>query len=352
MTPDHVTHQHISVSLAQQRVIVLSRLIARYRNEKMLVFANTKADCASLAASPLISFSGRVRALHGDIKQEERAAVLDGFRNGTHNVVIATDVAARGLDISDIDMVVHYNVPQSTESYIHRSGRCGRAGRFGRVISIVGGKEKFLLQQIEKHIGFSIDGSPLPSDQDIASAGSAGLVEALTQVDRKAFMNYLPLAETLLKEKGVEILAQALSTIAGHQSSSFSFLTGTEGFTTLRVSSSKEALANVNAVTFLHKMGGKDFGLAQSCPDGSVVIDCVTLQVKEILKTYQRKVATDPTNPTRLEVVSELPEVSPSAQVLSFRQGAIALDKKYLGAPKVPLLVAPEMEGLVEEKDD
>lgn len=97
--------------------------------------------------------AGRVRALHGDIKQEERAAILDGFRIGTYSVVIATDVAARGLDISDIDMVIHYQVPKSTESYIHRSGRCGRAGKFGRIISIVGGKEKFQLDQIQKRIG-------------------------------------------------------------------------------------------------------------------------------------------------------------------------------------------------------
>lgn len=97
--------------------------------------------------------AGRVRALHGDIKQEERAAILEGFRNGSYRVVIATDVAARGLDISDIDIVVHYQVPKSTESYIHRSGRCGRAGKSGTIISVVVQKEKFQLDQIQKRIG-------------------------------------------------------------------------------------------------------------------------------------------------------------------------------------------------------
>ena len=337
-TPDRVVHQQIPVSLSQQRIIVLSRLIARYRNEKMLVFVNTKADCAQLAASPLISFSGQVRALHGDIKQEERASVLDGFRQGMHNVIIATDVASRGLDITDIDVVVHYNIPKSTESYIHRSGRCGRAGRFGQVISIVGGKESFLVQQIEKHVGFSIPPVDPPSEQDIAHIRSDGIRSIVEQVEDRHAAPYLDLADSLLQSHGKEILAKALCVLSGRASAPFSYLNGTEGYTTLRVSSKKAAIAKVDAVTFLHKMGGKQFGLAQICPDGSTVIDCEWDQVPVIMERYQRQVLSDPKNPMRINVVDDLPHVTPSEQVLSFRQGAIDMDKKYasLRSPSSP----------------
>ena len=80
-----------------------------------------------------------MRSLHGEIKQEERASILEGFRNGVHNVLIATDVAARGLDIPNVSHVINYDIPETYEDYVHRTGRTGRADKTGIALTFVTG---------------------------------------------------------------------------------------------------------------------------------------------------------------------------------------------------------------------
>ena len=97
------------------------------------------------------------RALHGDIAQAQREATLAGFRDGKFSVLVATDVAARGLDISGVELVIQVEPPKDPETYIHRSGRTGRAGHTGVCITLVGRKHESLVPFIEKRAGFKFE---------------------------------------------------------------------------------------------------------------------------------------------------------------------------------------------------
>ena len=174
-------------------------------------------------------------------------------------------------------------------------------------------------------LGFEIEKTPVPTDEDISRNRFDGILEGLNTVDEHSTAHYLPLATKLLEEQGVNVLAKALCAMAGHQSHSYSLLNGTEGYTTLRVTSRKEPVSKVDAVSLLHRLGGKNFGLAQICPDGSTVIDCETAQLPTIFEACKKQRE----GSMQVSVVRELPEVTPTDQILSFRQGALAMDEKY-----------------------
>lgn len=107
---------------------VINRVLYLYRPNKAIIFSNTKEKTRQIA-DYLIENSYKALALNGDLKQENRKKVMDSFRCGSTNVLVATDVAARGLDISDVDLVINYDIPQSPEYYVHRIGRTGRFGK-------------------------------------------------------------------------------------------------------------------------------------------------------------------------------------------------------------------------------
>jgi len=120
-----------------------------------LVFCNTKADCAEVARH-LQSEKIVALALHGDLDQAQRNQVLVRFSNRSASVLVATDVAARGLDVKDIDAVFNYELPQQPEVYVHRIGRTGRAGKTGIAVSLVEEREMWRLQEIEKSLPDSL----------------------------------------------------------------------------------------------------------------------------------------------------------------------------------------------------
>lgn len=121
----------------------------------MLIFCNTKKEVRFLDRE-LWGRAFEAYSLHGDLKQEVRFQILDKFRRGEIPVLVATDVASRGLDISHIDMVVNWDIPGDTDSYLHRIGRTGRAGKAGEVISIVTPRSRRDFQQIVDQTGFAI----------------------------------------------------------------------------------------------------------------------------------------------------------------------------------------------------
>jgi superfamily II DNA/RNA helicase len=119
--------------------------------KQVLVFSNTKIGAARL--SRYLEQSGiKATAIHGDKTQQERMAALDAFKKGEIDVLVATDVAARGLDISDLPCVINYDLPYNAEDYVHRIGRTGRAGASGDAISVYSDKDERLLADIEKLI--------------------------------------------------------------------------------------------------------------------------------------------------------------------------------------------------------
>ena len=149
-TADRVTQVVYKVAEDAKRDVV-SHLIRNRHLKQVLVFSNTKIGASRLARE--LEKSGvKASAIHGDKTQSERMAALDAFKSGEIDVLVATDVAARGLDISDLPCVINYDLPYNAEDYVHRIGRTGRAGASGDAISLYSDKDERLLLDIEKMI--------------------------------------------------------------------------------------------------------------------------------------------------------------------------------------------------------
>lgn len=156
---DTVTQVVYKVDEADKRDVV-AHIIRERELKQVLVFSNTKIGASRLARQ-LEQTGVKATAIHGDRSQTERMAALDAFKNGTIDVLVATDVAARGLDIAEMPCVINYDLPFNPEDYIHRIGRTGRAGASGDAISLCTNKDERLLADIEKLIKHSIARLPL-----------------------------------------------------------------------------------------------------------------------------------------------------------------------------------------------
>ncbi|GMI67454.1 hypothetical protein HRI_000414700 [Hibiscus trionum] len=160
---------------------ILGPLITEHaKGGKCIVFTQTKRDADRLAHAMSRNF--RCEALHGDISQSQREATLSGFRNGNFNILVATDVAARGLDIPSVDLVIHYELPNTSETFVHRTGRTGRAGRKGSAILIYTQEQSRAVRVIEREVGcqfselprIEVDGGSTGVFDDIGAGGRFG----------------------------------------------------------------------------------------------------------------------------------------------------------------------------------
>lgn len=165
VTVDKIEQFYIRVRSAD-RSEVLSRIIRLESARKSMVFCNTKRMVDELTYE-MQERGYSVEGLHGDMKQQKRDLVMDQFKSGRIDILIATDVAARGLDIDDVDIVFNYDLPLDEEQYVHRIGRTGRAGRSGRSYSFVYGREMSRLQAIERYAKTSIQEKKIPRYKDI-----------------------------------------------------------------------------------------------------------------------------------------------------------------------------------------
>ena len=159
---------------------VLCRLIDIYNPRLSVVFCNTKRQVDELISE----LKGRgyfADGIHGDMKQQQRDRVMDDFRSGKVDILIATDVAARGLDVDDVDMVFNYDIPQDEEYYVHRIGRTGRAGRSGMALSFISGKEVYKLKDIERYCKTKILAKPVPSLDDVKNTKLDNMFDKIRQ---------------------------------------------------------------------------------------------------------------------------------------------------------------------------
>ena len=125
--------------------------------DSLMVFTRTKVMADRIAAAMKKKGKFRVTAMHSDIRQSDREKALKGFKEGTFDIIVATDIAARGLDISGVTHVVNYNVPENSEDYVHRIGRTGRAQREGDAFTILTADEVEYAESIERLIGQNIE---------------------------------------------------------------------------------------------------------------------------------------------------------------------------------------------------
>lgn len=159
---------------------VLCRLIDIYNPRLSVVFCNTKRQVDELISE----LKGRgyfADGIHGDMKQQQRDRVMDDFRSGKVDILIATDVAARGIDVDDVDMVFNYDIPQDEEYYVHRIGRTGRAGRSGKALSFISGKEVYKLKDIERYCKTKILAKPVPSLDDVKNTKLDNMFDKIRQ---------------------------------------------------------------------------------------------------------------------------------------------------------------------------
>ena len=147
---------------------VLSRLLDIYSPNLSVVFCNTKKQVDNLVTA-LIGRGYFAAGLHGDLKQSQRDRVMQSFRTGKTEILVATDVAARGIDVDDVEAVFNYDLPQDEEYYVHRIGRTGRAGRGGHAFSFVRGKEVYKLKEIQRYCKTKIYAQKVPSINDVAN---------------------------------------------------------------------------------------------------------------------------------------------------------------------------------------
>jgi ATP-dependent RNA helicase DeaD len=145
---------------------LLTRLLTMYQPHLSVIFCNTKRMVDELSAD-LQERGYQAEGLHGDLKQQQRDKVMDNFRSGKTEILVATDVAARGIDVNGVDIVFNYDFPQEDEYYVHRIGRTGRAGKSGLAFTFVCGKEIYKLRALERTCKAKIEARPIPSLEDV-----------------------------------------------------------------------------------------------------------------------------------------------------------------------------------------
>ena len=189
----------------------LCRIIDVYDPKLAMVFCNTKKRVDDLVEM----LQGRgyfAEGLHGDLKQAQRDKVMQKFRNGTIEILVATDVAARGIDVDDIDVVFNYDVPQDEEYYVHRIGRTGRAGKAGKAFTFCVGKEIYKLRDIMRYTKTKIQQQKLPTLSDVEEMKTNIYLEKIKGIIEEGHLTkYIHLVDRLLEEDYTSIdIAAAL----------------------------------------------------------------------------------------------------------------------------------------------
>jgi len=211
--------QHYLRVQEKQKLDALSRLLdtEAVPGEAVLIFARTKLRAAELA-DHLQGRGYAVEAMHGDLNQQQRESVLRRLRAGTLEIVVATDVAARGLDVENIARVINYDIPHDPEGYVHRVGRTARAGRAGKAILFITPREERMLREIERFTGQKMTAAKVPSPADVAARRQSLFKERVVKVMMEDDLElYLSLVQELAEETGrdtAEIAAAGLSLAA------------------------------------------------------------------------------------------------------------------------------------------
>ena len=188
ITPKEVTIPLVKQAYYQvprkEKEEVLTRLMDYYHPKRSLIFCNTKRMVDELTEH-LKDRGYQAEGLHGDLTQHQRDTVMNLFRGGRMDVLIATDVAARGIDVDDVEAVFNYDVPEDIEYYVHRIGRTGRAGKTGRSFTLVSGKEVYKIRDIERVCHTKIRERNIPSAADITSVKAEKILgEALETITK------------------------------------------------------------------------------------------------------------------------------------------------------------------------
>ena len=247
---ENITAYGVQVTSASRRSILVDLITVHADGGKTIVFTQTKRDADEVAAA--VALHMPCEPLHGDMAQAERERVLASFRAGRTSVLVATDVAARGLDIPEVDLVVHYELPRESESFLHRSGRTGRAGRSGTTIAMYSRNEignfKRILRET-KTKGVTVITPPTP--QQVVEAAAKQVMYRLDNVEQEVRSYFSPVAKLVLAsrdpQEALEVALAALSGITAIPEPR-SLLTLQEGFTTLQMMSERGRITRIGHI--------------------------------------------------------------------------------------------------------
>ena len=214
--PEHIkiAHQQLTVPSIEQycievressKIDTLSRVIDGHNINLALVFCNTKRKVDELAMR-LQTWGYSAAALHGDIRQNERNIVMNKFKNGEVNVLVATDVAARGIDVENIDAVFNYDIPNDEEYYVHRIGRTGRAGKTGKSYTFISGREWRKIKDIQRYTKAKIKMINAPTKFDIEDGKLSELLKKVSKKVGKGESDsaYAEYVEQIVDEQGTQ----------------------------------------------------------------------------------------------------------------------------------------------------
>ncbi len=178
---ENVNHIYYLVN-AKDKYLALKRIVDYYPRIFAIIFCRTKIETQEIA-DKLIKDGYNAESLHGDLSQQQRDLTMQKFRNHLTQLLVATDVAARGLDVDDLTHVINFGLPDDIENYTHRSGRTGRAGKKGTSISIIHSREKFKIRNIEKEIGKEFVKVEIPSAEEICKKQLYKVMDQIVKTD-------------------------------------------------------------------------------------------------------------------------------------------------------------------------
>ena len=178
---ENVNHIYYMVN-AKDKYLALKRIVDYYPRIFAIIFCRTKVETQEIA-DKLIKDGYNAESLHGDLSQPQRDQTMQKFRQHLTQLLVATDVAARGLDVDDLTHVINFGLPDDIENYTHRSGRTGRAGKKGTSISIVHSREKFKIRNIEKEIGKQFVEAQIPSAEEICKKQLYKVMDQIVKTD-------------------------------------------------------------------------------------------------------------------------------------------------------------------------
>jgi ATP-dependent RNA helicase DeaD len=219
MTVPTIEQQFVNV-VEKQKLNVLTRLLETEsaEGEAIIIFARTKIGAADLSEK-LQARGYEAEALHGGMSQAQRESLIRRMRGGQVEILVATDVAARGLDVEHIGHVINYDIPNDPESYVHRIGRTGRAGRAGKAVLFVTPRETRMMREIENYTGQRITPMKLPSNADVTAKRTTAFKDRILKtLEKEELGMYVTLVEQLAEETGrdmTEIAAAALRMAQG-----------------------------------------------------------------------------------------------------------------------------------------
>lgn len=208
----NVRHIYYMVN-ARDKYLALKRIADNSPNIYAIIFCRTRRDTQEIA-DKLIADGYNADALHGDLSQQQRDIVMRKFRDRVIRLLVATDVAARGLDVDDLTHVINYGLPDDSAVYTHRSGRTGRAGKTGVSVAIIHSREKGKLREIEKKIGKTFERKEVPTPEHIIEKQLYNLADRIerVKVDEQEIGKYLPgVLRKLEWLSGEDLLKRVLS---------------------------------------------------------------------------------------------------------------------------------------------